>query len=328
MSKKEKLKVFSVFSGVAGFEIGLDKNKFEVVGFAENDPHCSAVLNYHWKDVPNYGDVKEINYDTISSVNICCGGTPCQDLSISRGDDRKGLDGRKSGLFFEYIKIVKKLQPDYFIWENVKGSFNSRNGWDFARVQMEMASTGYDIRWDVLPSQEYGIPQVRERVFIIGVNPKARGRKVFGEARINYKDAEVWGNNIENPEEEREVRSKFDADTKDLVVAYSKSTRKRHIDHRIRVNDTANTFTCGKGCISQSSGTYVAVDGDPNNIRHLTPLECERLMGWPDNHTKFGLVEDKVVEMSDTQRWSMCGNGIVSTCAKSVADFIYDCHYS
>lgn len=329
MSKKnKKLNILSVFSGVGGIELGLDHKKFNVVGFAENDKHCSAVLKYHWEDIPNYGDVREINAGTIpdSGVQILVGGTPCQNLSISQGDNRKGLDGSKSRLFFEYIRLVNELKPDYFIWENVKGTYNSRNGWDFARVQMEALDTGYDIYWDLLTGYEHGIPQARERVFIVGFHPDSRGGKVFRKTRIDNEDAKSRSSDMEDSEED--CRTTFLEDTDDLVVAYSKSTRKKHLDHRIRINDTANTLTTGKGCVAQSSGTYVAVGGDPENIRIFTPLECERLMGWPDNHTKLGNYNGEVMKISDNQRYKMCGNGIVSSCAKAVTEKLYSWHFS
>lgn len=106
------------------------------------------------------------------------------------------------------------------------------------------------------------------------------------------------------------------------TLAYSKSTRESHIDHRAKINDEANTLSCGDGCRSQSSANYVTYEDEFNiSIRKLTPIECERLMCWEDNWTKFGIDKDgNTVEMVDSKRYKMCGNGIVSTIPKAILE--------
>ena len=107
-----------------------------------------------------------------------------------------------------------------------------------------------------------------------------------------------------------------------LTVAYSKSTRDTHIDHRAKINDEANTLSCGDGCRAQSSANYIAYEKETKiRLRKLTPLESERLMCWGDFHTKFGRDENnEIVEMSDVKRYKMCGNGIVSTIPKKILE--------
>lgn len=107
-----------------------------------------------------------------------------------------------------------------------------------------------------------------------------------------------------------------------ITVAYSKSTRKNHIDHRAKIDDEANTLSCGDGGRSQSSANYVSFKDDYEiKIRKLTPEECERLMCWPEDWTKFGINEkNEYIVMSDSSRYKMCGNGIVSTIPKAILE--------
>jgi len=297
-----KVRVLSICTGVGGFELALD-DRFEVVGHSEIDKHCNAVLNYHFKGVENYGDIREAK--DLPDCDLIVGGTPCQDLSIA--GQREGLGGGRSGLFFDFIKTIKEKQPVCFIWENVKGSLSSQDGWDFAQVQDSISNIGYDFRWNVLNSDDYGVPQARERVVIVGFNRGFSSRgKILCKTSSYRKDA---------------YRREFDLKDSKNLIAYSKSTREKHIDHRIRINHVANTLTTGKGFGNMSTCNYVK---DAIGLRHLTPLEGERLMGWPSDWTKYGLNTngDKII-ISDNQRYKMIGNGVVVPMIKNVIESIY-----
>ena len=173
-----KTKVLSLFSGAGGFELGLNDN-FELVGLSEIDKYASAVLKHRWPKVTNYGDVTKIKPSNLPDFELLIGGSPCQSFSIA--GNREGLKG-KSGLFYSYLEILKEKRPKSFIWENVKGTLSSTNGWDFAFVQMELAEIGYDIRWEVLNAKDFSVPQNRERVFIVGHNRTDYGAKVLSQA--------------------------------------------------------------------------------------------------------------------------------------------------
>lgn len=325
--KSSKKLVRSMFSGGGGAEMGFD-DRFLISEFMEIDPDCINVLDLHWSGVKNYGDVTTIEPETLPDAYIQIGGSPCQSFSLA--GQRKGLDG-ESGLFFDFVKVLKAKKPPYFIWENVKGTFSSEDGWDFAVIQTELAEAGYIFRWEVVNARSVGIPQSRERIFIVGTLRERSAREVFFEARDG-------GENFDEPTSEEEFSDEdpqgvigrdysycIDANyykgananhkNKRQLVAYSKSTRENHVDHRIRLDGSANTLNTGEGCRSQSTENLVAYEGDGElRLRRLTPLECERIMGWPDNHTKYGMKAGRKYELSDSKRYQICGNGIVSRC--------------
>lgn len=334
----EVLKVFSVCSGVEGLGQPLiDSELFKLIGFSEVDKHCNAVLRYLHPEVKNYGDItKLIKSRKLPDFDILIGGTPCQNLSMA--GNREGLNGDKSRLFFDFIKILKDKKPRYFIWENVEGTLTSQGGWDFARVQVEMADAGYSFRWEVLSAVEFGIPQIRTRVFIVGVLRGKGSRKVFCEPRNSSYDGTQTSVKDEDQkicirdEDEIKVRTRFtclvanyhkgiDNHRMRSFIAYSKSTRAEHVDHRMRVNDAANTLNTGEGCSSQSTSNFIL---EPDSrLRRLMPIECERIMGWDDNRTEFGIDEKgKKYKISNTARYTMCGNGVVSACVEPIRNLI------
>lgn len=176
------MKHFDLFSGYGGFSIACERNNIETIGFSEIDKYASAVLKQHWPNIKNYGDISKINWTEVPDFDILTGGSPCQDLSIA--GKRAGLDGRRSGLFYEYMRAVKEKKPKFFIWENVKGALSSSQGWDFATVLNEMAEAGYSLWWQVLNAKDFGVPQNRERIFVVGFRDGSP-REVFFEPSPN-----------------------------------------------------------------------------------------------------------------------------------------------
>ena len=133
---KSVLKHLDLFSGYGGFTISAQKQGWDIIGFSEIDKYASAVLEYNF-NIKNYGNISDIDFRQFrGEVDIITGGTPCQDLSVA--GKGKGLEGERSGLFFEFIRAITESEPTYFVWENVKGALSSSKGWDFARVQIEM----------------------------------------------------------------------------------------------------------------------------------------------------------------------------------------------
>lgn len=185
----------SLFAGVGGFDIGLEKAGWQCKWQVEWDAHCQQTLSYHWPDIPKYWDVSEVSGYELFPVDVITFGSPCQDLSVA--GKRAGLEGGRSGLFFEAIRIIKEMQhatggafPRWAIWENVVGALSSRNGDDFEAVLKEMADLGSDfVEWAVLDAQFFGVPQRRRRVFVVaGINPPESARSAgqilaVGESR-------------------------------------------------------------------------------------------------------------------------------------------------
>ena len=178
------MKYFSAFTGVGGFDLGMPKD-WECVGFSEIDKYANAVLRYRFPKVKNYGDIRQIDWKEVPDFEMLVGGTPCQDLSLA--GKRQGLEGSKSRLFFEFIRALKEKKPQYFIWENVKGALYSNKGWDFARVLLEFSEAGYALWWQVLDASWFGVPQHRERVFVVGNLGKEPPIKVFFKPSDNKK---------------------------------------------------------------------------------------------------------------------------------------------
>ena len=164
--------------------MGLEQAGMEVVYQCEIEKKCQSVLKRHWPDVPLHDDVSTLTgkmvLDAVGSIDVVAWGSPCQDLSVA--GSRSGLEGNKSGLFHEGIRIIKELReesnneyPRWSIWENVRGAFSSNNGRDFATVIDQMAEAGaVEIEWRLLDAQFFGVPQRRKRVFVVaGFHPRA-----------------------------------------------------------------------------------------------------------------------------------------------------------
>ena len=185
------MRVFSIFTGVGGFELA-KPHDWNIVGFSEIDKHASAVLRYHWPEVKNYGDIEKINFEGLPDFDVLWGGSPCQDVSMA--GKRAGLSGVRSGLFFSYVSLLKVKQPRYFIFENVAGLLSSNQGRDFATVLGEFSQAGYDnIWWQVLDATWFGVPQHRERVFVLGSLGERGFRKILFARGNGKADTELQG---------------------------------------------------------------------------------------------------------------------------------------
>ena len=163
----------SLFAGVGGFDMGFEQAGWDCKFQVEWDKNCQQILNKHWPDVPKWGDVSDVNGAEIPPVDCIIFGSPCQDLSVA--GKRAGLEGERSGLFHEAVRIIKEMRdatngtfPRWTVWENVAGALSSNNGRDFGTVINEMAKAGACLQeYALLDAQHFGIPQRRRRVFLI-----------------------------------------------------------------------------------------------------------------------------------------------------------------
>ncbi len=156
----------SLFSGIGGFDLGLERAGFKAIWQCEREPFCRAVLKTHFKGLSIHDDITKLDPTTLESPTVLTGGFPCQDLSIA--GQRKGLSASRSGLFFEFTRILAGLKPPWFILENVPGLFSSHEGQDFKIVIETLSNCGYGLAWRILDSQFFGVSQRRRRVFIVG----------------------------------------------------------------------------------------------------------------------------------------------------------------
>ena len=160
------LSALDLFSGIGGFSLGLERTGgFRTAAFCEIDPFCRRVLAKHWPEVPCYDDVRTLTAKRLAAdgvtVDVVCGGFPCQD--VSRAGPGGGLGGDRSGLWREYARLVSELRPRYAIVENVAALLDR----GFGDVLGDLASLGYDAQWDCLPATYAGLPHERDRIWLV-----------------------------------------------------------------------------------------------------------------------------------------------------------------
>ena len=173
----------SLFAGVGGFDMGFEQAGWDCKFQVEWDKNCQQILNKHWPDVPKWLDVSDVNGAEIPPVDCIIFGSPCQDLSVA--GKRAGLEGERSGLFHEAVRIIKEMRdatngtfPRWTVWENVAGALSSNNGRDFGTVINEMAKAGAHLQeYALLDAQHFGIPQRRRRVFLVSCFDSATADK-------------------------------------------------------------------------------------------------------------------------------------------------------
>lgn len=173
------LTFISLFSGIGGMDLGLERAGWSCVGQVELNPKAQAVLARHWPDVPKWSDVRDVGRHNLPPARLLCGGFPCQDVSIA--GRRAGLAGKQSGLWFEFHRVLAETTPEWVLIENVAGLLSSNQGRDFAIVLRGLVECGYGVCWRVLDSQYLGVAQRRRRVFIVGHLGSGRAAEVLFE---------------------------------------------------------------------------------------------------------------------------------------------------
>lgn len=333
------IKYASLFSGIGGFELGIqsasDKTgiKTECVFASEFDPESKAkdinkqpariIYNKNFGVWP-HGDITKINAADVPDCDIIVGGPPCQGFSIA--GKREGLCGAKGSMFYEFIRIVREKQPRIVLIENVKGILSSNGGWDFAKILIELEDAGYFCEWDVINTKAY-LPQNRERVFIIGhlAGSERSGSQIF-PITTNDRSVDDVQNQTTNCLTSRYeggqatgsyiIENKQHAQGNPKVAKYLTGgghSGGMHSDMTyIRVHSTlprsSKTGKGGIGHLSKTDGSTYCPDAANNaavelfgKIRRLTPAECEKLQGFPDNST---------AGVADTNRYKCIGNSV------------------
>lgn len=251
------MKYFSTFAGVEGIGQGLPE-EWECVGFSEFDKYASMVLNYHFPTVKNYGDITKINWDEVPDFDLLTGGSPCQDFSIA--GKRRGLAGAKSSFAWEFIRGLRSKKPGYFIWENVKGVMSSRGGWDFANLITAFSESGYSLWWQVLNAKDFGVPQNRERIFVVGFRDGSVPEILFEHTSTRGDYPEV-----EEPEQvskslttssERQDPTAQTYIANSLTTTQSPPSRTQRRAHENYIAQTIKTHSGG----NQLDDTYIAWD--------------------------------------------------------------------
>lgn len=179
MKKVRKLRVYDMFSGLGGFRIALEKLDCKVVGYCDNDKYAQKFYTqaYDTKNEVFNNDAREINTKELPNFDILCAGFPCQSFSIA--GKRRGFKDTRGTMFFEVARVLKDKRPRYFILENVKGLLSHDGGQTFQTILKVLTDLGYSVQWQVLNSKDFGVPQNRERVYIVGAFGTKCPPKVF-----------------------------------------------------------------------------------------------------------------------------------------------------
>ena len=247
------MKYISLFAGIGGFDLALQRNGHECIYANEWDKYAAEIYNKNFhkgideKEIDTR-DIRTVPEDDIPDHDILVGGFPCQAFSIA--GKRKGFDDTRGTLFFEIARILRAKKPRLFLLENVKGLLSHDSGNTFKTIISTLTELGYDLQWQVLNSKNFGVPQNRERVFIIG-NLRGTSRPEIFPIRNS---SEVYNQSNENKEE---------------------------------IHNIASTLTARQ--FASWNGNYINQLNNPTDchrIRRLTPTECERLQGFPDGWTE------------------------------------------
>lgn len=163
------MRIGSLFSGIGGLELGLEwAGVGHTVWQVEREPFCRDVLAKHWPDVKRYDDVCTAGAHNLEPVDVICGGFPCQDISYA--GKGAGLGGARSGLWYEFARIIGELGPGYVVVENVAALLRRGMG----EVLGTLSDLGYDAEWDIVSARDVGAPHLRRRVFIVAYNRSLR----------------------------------------------------------------------------------------------------------------------------------------------------------
>lgn len=168
----------SLFAGIGGFDLGFERAGLTCKWQVEIDTFCQKVLAKHWPNVPRHDDVRTFPPSGDWSVDVICGGFPCQDISKAGRVTgvQRGIDGPRSGLWSEYIRVVREIRPRFVIVENTSALLNGGIG----RVLGDLAENGFDAEWACIPASAIGAGHIRDRVFILAY---ANGERFFGSGR-------------------------------------------------------------------------------------------------------------------------------------------------
>ncbi|MBD7987012.1 DNA cytosine methyltransferase [Luteimonas sp. Sa2BVA3] len=191
-SEANQLRFASFFAGIGGFDLGFQRAGMTPVFHCEIDPHCQLVLRRHWPEVPLHGDITTLQAEDIPQAEVWAGGWPCQDLSHAN-TDRKGLKGKRSGLFHDFVELASEARPRWLVLENVVGLLSAEGGEALEAVTDELEEVGYLGGWFACNTLDAGLPHHRERVFIVASYRSESAYKFLSNCRERYRDSPPGG---------------------------------------------------------------------------------------------------------------------------------------
>ena len=281
------LKVFSMFSGIGGFELGIRNSALDhdLVGWSEIDPWACSVFEKHIAKgaIKNYGDSTKIRTTELPEFDVLVGGFPCQPFSIA-SPTRLGFDDTQGTHFFDIARICAAKTPRYLVLENVRGLLSHGSSKTFQTILRILAHLGYGAcEWQILNSKDHGVPQNRQRIILVGYLGGFPRRTLFSIRGSSEDD----NGSIDREPSQREPLIRID--------------RKANIK---KDPQTAGTLSVGgHGSGNHSDMDLIVQPMRDWTIRRLTPVEWERLQGFPDNWT---------AGLSNTQRYKALGNAVTT----------------
>lgn len=349
----KKIKVATVFSGIGALEHALQRLDidFEMKLACDPDPFCKKtyfsnfnINSENWVDYIQ--DVKGEKYK--DTIDLFVGGSPCQSFSLV--GKRRGLADERGNLFFEFVRLIREIRPTTFIFENVKGLLSHNSGQTWETMQQIFNTTGYHIHWGILNAKDYGIPQNRERLFVIGFKKK-RSFSFPKPIKLKIQMQDLLEDTIERKYFLPKKGIAFVKDSKNLRKKYTQINGSIALcQKRNQQFNWHGDFICmEKYYLSEKVKNYVLSQGTkkfysrpetdlfiarpllstmakmhragidnyitrPCGLRKLTPRECFRLMGFSDSF---------IIPVSDTQAYKQAGNSIVVDVLIAIVREIY-----
>lgn len=342
-----EIRVGHMFAGIGGFPLGLKQAspRFKTVWANEIDKYACQIYRKNFpQDTLIEGDIKEVDSADIPDIDILDGGFPCQPFSVA--GKREGFQDIRGTLFFEIMRIAQAKRPKILFLENVKGLLSHDNGDTFETILRALGNAGYWWEYKVLNSKFFGVPQNRERVFIIGHSRNYSTRQIFPVSSDDEPFDEVGevAGTLTGGGHSGGLHSNMTAIISKAVRSGDRSSLDRHSWDLIQLNEddgkqvnrvyspegispTVPTASGGRHIpkIAQSlqtdgflrSGSSFGTDKPQSsrNIRRLTPTECERLQGFPDGFTEG---------ISDTQRYKCLGNAVTVPVIQAIGELILE----
>lgn len=287
---KNHMKFLDLFAGIGGFRLGMESAGHECVGFCEIDKFArkSYKAIHDTKGEIELHDITAVSDESIrriGRVDIICGGFPCQAFSIA--GNRRGFEDTRGTLFFEIARFASVLKPKYLFLENVKGLISHDKGYTFETIIGSLDELGYDVEWQVLNSKDFGVPQNRERCYIVGHLRGTSGRQIFPIAETRSDKSIMQLGNIKKTE------------------SFGGNPQCGRIYSIDGLAPCLNTMQGGQ------REPKIFIDG---RVRKLTPRECWRLQGFPD------WAFDKAQKVnSNSQLYKQAGNSVTVSVIAAIA---------
>ena len=281
----------SVCSGIEAASVAWEPLGFKPIGFAEIEPFPCELLKQKYPAVKNYGDITQYEKWNIGQFDILVGGTPCQSFSVA--GKRGGTADERGALMYAYLGIVEAYRPRWIIWENVPGVLSSSSGYDFTSFLAGLEECGYGWAYRVLDSQYFGVPQRRRRVFVVG----HIDNRTDLAAKVLFEQQGVCGNIAAGSEIQKKTTA---AIGKGVNYFRRGGNYKYHKDKKAATLRSSAASDCFDLVLAR----------EKKYIRRLTPLECERLQGVPDNYTQIEWRGKPAEQCPDSLRYKAIGNSM------------------